>query len=207
MFLINEGPALDGFIQAFRAAKILPEVETADLLARHAQLAAVYRRLAPDMVSSHNDFFKPDNILFDGERVWLIDWEAAFLNDRYADLAVVANSVVTNEAEERVYLQEYFGKPPDEYQLARFFLMQQIAHAFYALAFLLLGSSGEPANLSEKAPDFRDFHRRMWAREVNMADKPTRIVYGRIHWERLLQNMQEPRFNEAVRIVSEPHAS
>jgi hypothetical protein len=61
------------------------------------------------MVSSHNDFFKPDNILFDGHRLWLVDWEAAFLNDRYADLAVVASLVVTNDAEERVYLQEYFG--------------------------------------------------------------------------------------------------
>ena len=70
------------------------------------------------MVSSHNDLFKPDNILFDGKRVWLVDWEAAFLNDRYADLAVAANLVVTNNAEERVYLQEYFGGPPDQYQLA-----------------------------------------------------------------------------------------
>src|SRR5262249_9159598 len=66
----------------------------------------------PDMVSSHNDLFKPDNILFDGQRVWLVDWEAAFRNDRYADLAVVANLVVANEAEERVYLREYSEHRP-----------------------------------------------------------------------------------------------
>ena len=65
-----------------------------------------------------------------------MDWEAAFLNDRYADLAVVANLVVTNDKEEMVYLQEYFDGPPDQYQLARFFLMRQIAHMFYAMAFL-----------------------------------------------------------------------
>ena len=88
------------------------------------------------MVSSHNDLFKPDNILFDGSRVWLVDWEAAFLNDRYADLAVVANLVATNETEERIYLQEYFGQPADAYQLARLFLMKQITHMFYAMAFL-----------------------------------------------------------------------
>ena len=154
MFLMNKGPAVDGFIQKFQAANILPEGESEELLACHAQLAAVYPRHDPDMVSSHNDLFKPDNILFDGHRVWLVDWEAAFLNDRYADLAVVANLVVTNEAEERVYLQEYFGQPPDAYQLARFFLMQQVAHIFYAMAFLLLGSSGRQLNLSENAPDF-----------------------------------------------------
>jgi aminoglycoside phosphotransferase (APT) family kinase protein len=88
MFLINSGAAVDGFIWRFQAANILPEDECAELLARYAQLAAVYPRHDPDMASSHNDLFKPDNILFDGHRVWLADWEAAFLNDRSADLAV-----------------------------------------------------------------------------------------------------------------------
>jgi hypothetical protein len=206
MFLINKGTAVDGFIQRFQAANILPEGESEELLARYAQLAAVYPRHDPDMVSSHNDLFKPDNILFDGHRVWLVDWEAAFLNDRYADLAVVANLVVTNDAEERVYLQEYFGQPPDQYQLARFFLMQQVAHIFYAMVFLLLGSSGRQLNLSENAPDFRDFHRRIWAGEVNLADNQMKTVYGWVHREQLSQNMRQARFYEAVRIVSDRYA-
>ncbi len=206
MFLINKGTAVDGFIQRFQAANILPEGESEELLARYAQLAAVYPRHDPDMVSSHNDLFKPDNILFDGHRVWLVDWEAAFLNDRYADLAVVANLVVTNDAEERVYLQEYFGQPPDQYQLARFFLMQQVAHIFYAMVFLLLGSSGRQLNLSENPPDFRDFHRRIWAGEVNLADNQMKTVYGWVHREQLLQNMRQARFYEAVRIVSDRYA-
>ena len=206
MFLINKGTAVDGFIQRFQAANILPEGESEELLARYAQLAAVYPRHDQDMVSSHNDLFKPDNILFDGHRVWLVDWEAAFLNDRYADLAVVANLVVTNDAEERAYLQEYFGQPPDQYQLARFFLMQQVAHIFYAMVFLLLGSSGRQLNLSENAPDFRDFHRRIWAGEVNLADNQMKTVYGWVHREQLLQNMRQARFYEAVRIVSDRYA-
>jgi hypothetical protein len=46
----------------------------------------------------------------------MVDWEAAFQNDRYADLAVVANMLVTNEMEVQTSLQEYFGIPPDSYQ-------------------------------------------------------------------------------------------
>ena len=207
MFLINKGPAVDGFIQKFHAANILPEGKTEELLALHAQLAAVYPRHDPDMVSSHNDLFKPDNVLFDGHRLWLVDWEAAFLNDRYADLAVVANLVVTNEAEERVYLQEYFGQPPDQYQLARFILMQQVAHIFYAMAFLFLGSGGKPVNLGEKAPEFQEFHRRIWAHDVNLADNDTKIAYGRVHWNRLLENMRQTRFDEALRIISDRRAN
>jgi hypothetical protein len=207
MFLINKGPELDGFLQRFQAANLLPEKDSREFFARYAQMAAVYPRHDADMVSSHNDLFKPDNILFDGRRIWLIDWEAAFLNDRYADLAVVANLVVSNDAEERVYLQEYFGEPPDEYRLARLFLAQQVAHMFYAMAFLLLGSSGKPIDWNEPAPGFPEFQRRIWAREVDLSDKPTKIVYGRIHWERLLANLRRARFEESVRIVADRRAS
>ena len=207
MFLMNKSPALDRFLQSFQAANLLPKRESEELFARYAQLAGAYSYHARDMVSSHNDLFKPDNILFDGHRTWLVDWEAAFLNDRYADLAVVSNLVVSNEAEEKVYLQKYFGGPPDLYQLARFFLMQQVAHMFYAMAFLLMGSSGKPLDWGEPVPDFNDFHRRCWAGEVNLSDHHTKIVYGRVHWERLLHNLCQTRFNDAMRIVSERHAS
>jgi Phosphotransferase enzyme family len=202
MFLINKGPALDGFLQKFQAANLLPTGESQELFAMYAQVSRAYPHHAPEMVSSHNDLFKPDNILFDGRRVWLVDWEAAFLNDRYADLAVVANLVVTNEAQERVYLEEYFGELPNEYQLARFFLMRQVAHMFYAMGFLFLGSAGQPIDWSETVPEYGDFHRRIWAGEVNLADKHTKIVYGRVHWERLLDNARQSRYNEALRIVS-----
>ena len=111
-FLMNKRAAVDGFIQKVQAANVLPKAESDELFARYAQLAAVYPHHDAEMVSSHNDLFKPDNILFDGQRVWLVDWEAAFLNDRYADLAVVANQVVTNDEEEMIYLQEYFGAAP-----------------------------------------------------------------------------------------------
>jgi hypothetical protein len=207
MFLINKGPAVDGFIKTFQGAKILPKRESEELFAWYAQVAAVYPHHDPDMVSSHNDLFKPDNILFDGHRLWLVDWEAAFLNDRYADLAVVANLVVTNDAEEKRYLQEYFGEPPDEYQRARFFLAQQVAHMFYALVFLLLGSSAKPIDWGETVPEFRDFHRRIWAGELSLDDNETKRVFGRVHWEQILRNMRQARFNEAVRIVSDRHAS
>jgi aminoglycoside phosphotransferase (APT) family kinase protein len=213
LFLMNDGPAVDGFIQRFKTANILPQAESEELFAWHAQLAAAYPHHAPDMVSSHNDLFKPDNTLFDGHRLWLVDWEAAFLNDRYADLAVVANLVVTNdtsndapnEAEEAAYLHEYFGQPPDEYQRARFFLARQVAHMFYAMVYLLLGSSGKPVDLTEKAPEFNAFHRRMWAGEINLTDNDTKLLFGRLHWGQLVQNMRRARYREALKIVSDRH--
>ena len=203
LFLLNQGPALDGFLQKFREMNLLSAAECDDLLARYAQLAAAYPLHEPDMVSSHNDLFKPDNILFDGEHVWLVDWEAAFLNDRYADLAVVANMLVANEAEESVFLQTYFGRLPEPWQSARFFLMQQLAHIFYTMAFLFMGASGGQLSLNENAPDLSEFQRRFWLGEVNLKDSEMKMAYVRFHWEHLLRNMRHPRFDEAVRIVAE----
>lgn len=202
-FLLNKGPALDGFLQNFRTSSILAESETEELLACYEKVAAVYSRLDPDLAPGHNDLFKPDNMLFDGNHLWLVDWEAAFQNDRYADLAVVANMLVTTESEESIYLQEYFGKPPDEYQRARLSVMRQLAHMFYAMAFLTLGSSGKPIDRSEPVSEYSDFQRRFWAREVGLADSHAKTVYGRVHWEQLSQNMRQARFEEALKIVSD----
>ena len=207
MFLMHKGPGLDAFLQSFQAGNMLPKSDTEELFALYAQLAAAYPYHAPDMVSSHNDLFKPDNMLFDGQRMWLVDWEAAFLNDRYADLAVVANLIVHNDADEQSYLQEYFGKKPDDYQLARFLFMRQVAHTFYAMGFLLIGSSGKPVNQSESVPNAGDFQRGLWAGEVNLSDKDVKVVYGRVHLEQLLENAQQARFKEALKIVSDQPAT
>jgi thiamine kinase-like enzyme len=204
--LLNQGPALDGLLQTFRTTSILPENDTRELLAGYRQVAAVYSLLDSDLAPSHNDLFKPDNMLFDSHRLWLVDWEAAFQNDRYADLAVVANMIVTNESEETSYLQEYFGKPPDDYQRARFYLMRQLAHMFYAMAFLTRASSGAPIDRSEPVPAYSDFQRRFWARAVSLSDTHAKTVYGRVHWEQLSQNMRQTRFQEALRIVSRQNA-
>jgi hypothetical protein len=39
-----------------------------------------------------------------------------------------------------------------------------------------------------------------------LADNQMKTIYGRIHWEQLLQNTRQARFNEALRIVSDRHA-
>ena len=198
----NYVTAHNGFVWRFRDAHLLPQGEIEEIFTRYEQVCAAYPRLDSDMVSCHSDL-KPDNILFDGQRVWLVDWQAAFVNDRYFDLAVAANFVLTGDTDEWTYLEQYFGQRPDEYQRARFFLMRQVVQMLSAAVFLLLGSAGKPISESDNRPSFRDFHRRIWAGEVNLADNATKIVYGMVHWEQLLQNMRSTRFDEALGIVSE----
>jgi aminoglycoside phosphotransferase (APT) family kinase protein len=200
-FLLGRNPALEDFIQKVRAAAPLPKDEMDELFALYQRVTAAYPSHDPDRVSCHNDLFKSDNVVFDGSQVWLVDWEAAFLNDRYADLAVVANYVVSNDGEEEIFLSEYFGRPPDEYQRARFFLMQQLVHTFYAMVYLWLGSPGGPIG-GDPAPDLQDMHRRIWTNEIHLGDNQTKTLYGRAHWRQLRKNMRQARFDGAARIVS-----
>jgi aminoglycoside phosphotransferase (APT) family kinase protein len=202
----NYATAHNFFIWRLRGSGLLPDVEIEEVFRRYQQICAAYPRLDKDMVSCHMDL-KPENILFDGSRVWLVDWQAAFVNDRYFDLAIVANFVTDSDTAERTYLAAYFGQPPDEYQLARFFLMRQALHMLSAAVFLLLGSAGKPIRQSANPPSFRDFHERVWAGEVDLADNDLKVAYGLVHWEQLLRNVRQPRFEDALRIVSERNIS
>jgi len=193
------------FIWRLRTANLLPEAEIGEVFRCYERICAVYPRLDADLVSCHMDL-KPENILFDGRRVWLIDWMAAFLNDRYFDLAIVANFVVTNEADERTYLAEYFGQAPDAYQRARFFLMRQVLHMLSAAVFLLLGSAGKPIPEDANPPSFRGFHERIWAGEIDLSDNEWKTVYGQVHWEQFRENMRHARLAEALRVVAERNA-
>jgi thiamine kinase-like enzyme len=201
---VNYLDAMDRFIENFRVANILPDSETADAFELYGQVRDVYPRVEADMVSSHNDL-KPENVLFDGERVWLVDWEAGFLNDRYLDLAVVGNFVATNEQEEKALLREYFDAEPTAYQLARFYLMRQILHMSYAAVFCLMRAAVKPVDVETKVRHYRHFHDRVWAGEISLAGDDERVEYARAHLKQGLVEMHAPRFTESLQIVRDFH--
>lgn len=197
----NYATAQKGFIARFRTAALLPSNELEEVFACFERLSAVYPRIDADMVSSHMDI-KPDNILFDGKRIWLVDWQAGFVNDRYFDLSVAANFLLASTDEEPAYLQRYFDAEPDEYQQARFFLMRQFLHLLSASVFLTIGAGSKPIATAGELPSFEEFHRRLWDGKVNLADKDQQVLAGLVHWNRLLSGIRLPRFEEALRTVS-----
>jgi len=198
---MNYLDVMDRFVRKFQAAKILPESEAGPLFEGYARVASVYPRDDSDMVSSHNDL-KPENILFDGDRVWLVDWEAGFRNDRYVDLAVVANFVITNDAEEEAYLRAYFGEAAGDYRRARLYLMRQLLHMFYPAVLFMFSLRDNAVHSKEKVPDFRDFHNRIWAGELSLAADEARLQYAWVHIKQNLENLGAARFQDALRLIS-----
>jgi hypothetical protein len=81
--------------------------------------------------------------------------------------------------------------------------MRQLLHMFYPAVLMVLNMAGRPTDSNEKTPDFRDFHDRIWAREVSLATKEAKEQYARVHMNQFLQNMRKARFQDAPRIVSD----
>ena len=195
--------ASDAFLKKFQASKIIPESLTKNLFELYARIGNVYpRNDAPNLVSSHNDV-KRDNIIFDGSRPWLVDWEAARLNDRYLDLAAIANFVVKNDEDETGFLRRYFGANFDEYKQARFFLMSQIVHMFCFTLCAIPGSAGRSIDINTSTLSFHAFHDRLWNCEISLADNDQILHYALVHMKELQSNMQSKRFEESLRMLAD----
>ena len=194
------------FVRRFQAAKLLPDSATEEVFRRYADIVKVYPRSDADLVASHNDL-KPQNMRFDGNRIWLVDWESAFLNDEYVDLAIAANFFVKDEAQEEDYLRAYFGER-SEYRRARFYLMRQVLSMFYATLLLLEAArTGLSIAADMTTPDFREYHQDLIADKIDMMKAEAKSEYGMLHLREALRNMRTPRFEEALARVGEFHAS
>lgn len=64
------------------------------------------------IVFGHNDLL-PGNILDDGARLWLVDWEYAGFNSALFDLGGLASNAGMDEAGRAALLERYFGARPD----------------------------------------------------------------------------------------------
>ncbi|MCX7747110.1 MAG: phosphotransferase [Clostridia bacterium] len=199
---VNYFDSMDRIVQTFQSAKFLPDNLTDEIFKNYTRIKNVYPCHSEDLVSCHNDL-KPENIIFDGERAWLVDWEAAFLNDRYLDLAVVANFVVNNDEDEFQYLQNYFGEAPDQYMKARFFLIQQLLHIFYMSIFILYASKSVPIRIDNIKTSFRDFHKCMWEGEIDLSNDENKLQYALVHMNQFLYNINTKRFEDSLNIISE----
>ncbi len=133
---------------------------TAGVLDRHVAGLARIRAEYPSGVaaaSAHNDI-NPRNVLFDGEQLWLVDWELAFGNDPIADLANIANNFSEVSDVDNLVLEGWLGRSPDDDIRRRLALMRDLHRLFYAglmLSDFIGQRAPEPALTAPTADEFR----------------------------------------------------
>jgi thiamine kinase-like enzyme len=95
-----------------------------DDLYRYLMIAEELEKAIGDIRMSfcQNDLL-PANILDDGKRLWLVDWDYAGFNSPLFDLANLSTNAGYGEAEENLLLELYFGKKPDRPLKQRFLAM------------------------------------------------------------------------------------
>jgi thiamine kinase-like enzyme len=74
-------------------------------------------------VPCHNDLL-PANLLHDGRRIRILDWEYAGMGDRYFDLANLAANSALEPAGEALLLEAYWGAPCTPRRLAALRVMR-----------------------------------------------------------------------------------
>lgn len=97
-------------------------------------LARIASAMAWDgpQVASHNDV-SPRNLMSDGARLWLVDWELAWLSDPLVDLAIASTELAVGDALERELLAASFGRAPDRALLARLAVTRLLARLAYGV--------------------------------------------------------------------------
>ena len=157
-----------------------------------------------DKVSSHNDL-NPNNLVCDGEKIWVIDWDAASANDRYVDLAIAANFYVTGDEQENFFLENYFGMQPTAYQKARLFMMRQVCRMVYALLLFETASRTRPphqvfdqdmsnAHLSQVKAQLR-------SGQISLASHEGQLLFGKALLNEAVSCMQQPGFELSIRAL------
>lgn len=118
---------------------------------------------------SHNDV-NPSNILWDGSRAWLIDWEVTGLNHPYYDLATLALFMRLEPELAFQLAARHDGAPLDERSRASFGALRQLAGLLAGLTFLSLVKdlSVRPAATLSAAPSLRSCYQQLSTGELQL---------------------------------------
>jgi len=141
------------------------------------RIAAALRGPEHDVVPCHDDLLGA-NVLGDGGRIWLVDWEYAGMGDRYFDLGNLSINNGFTDADDRALLAAYWDEPCTDRRFAALRLMRSMSDVREGLWGVLQRA------ISELDFDFSDY-----------ADR---------HLRRLAATTADPRFEGWLRDAATP---
>lgn len=150
-------------------------------------------------VSSHNDSI-PSNILFDGERLWMIDWESAYRTDPLVDIAIVSDCLARTPELEDILLQAWLGRTPDQPLRQRLGYVRALTRLYYA-GVLLSASATAPRTAPDTdiaAPTFAEMQAAFRAGRLRIGTPSTKHVLGKMFLASFLTDVATPGFDLSV---------
>jgi aminoglycoside phosphotransferase (APT) family kinase protein len=152
------------------------------------------------LVSCHNDP-NPRNILFDGERVWLIDWEMAFRNDPLVDLAILTTELLEAPELEDVLLRAAFGRMPDRRLRARLGVIRLLTRLYYGCIVLdsLVDTLRPVPDIGLAASSPAAFRAAVAEGRLASGTSETAYAFGQMSLAAFLDGLAKPEFEEMLK--------
>lgn len=178
---VHGGPAIPGLfvplriVEAYRGlalargVRIPPEYDLAAAIGRRIELACLAAPI--ELRPCHNDLLNA-NLIDDGARIRIVDWEYAGMGDPYFDLGNLSINHDMTPDDDAQLLAAYHGSAPAD-RLARLTLMRVVS----------------------------DFREAMWGvlqQGISTLDVDF-AAYAAEHFDRLLVNASTPAFERALR--------
>jgi Ser/Thr protein kinase RdoA (MazF antagonist) len=152
-----------------------------------------------ESVSSHNDPI-PSNVLFDGERLWLIDWESAYRNDPLVDVAIMLDNLARSPELEVALLRAWLGHAPDETICARLSLIRAFTRLYYAGVLLSASAAALGAMRDDdlSAPTVPEFQLAIREGRLKPGASETKHVLGKMFVAAFFFGVAPPGLGAAV---------
>ncbi len=152
------------------------------------------------LVSSHNDAHS-GNLLFDGRRLWLIDWESAYRNDPVVDLATLIDSFGFSPDLEAILVKTWLGRAPDEAFYKRLATVRALTRLYYAGVFLSASAASRTRTVPDadlSVPTLEAFNSSV--RDGARTDSPSETMHilGKMYLASFLSGDAVPRFGAAT---------
>jgi len=140
-------------------------------------LEGIEAALATDgrRVVSHNDL-NPGNVLWDGARAWLVDWEVAGLTHPFYDLATLAMFIQLDEPAALELLGSQEGRALAPEEVAVFTALRRLAALLCGLTFLAM--MPDLALLPAAPPTLAAFYADLRAGAASLADPRGQGAFG-----------------------------
>jgi thiamine kinase-like enzyme len=175
------------------------------LLAPHRELFERIREVYPwrrsGLVSSHNDP-NPQNVIFDGRRLWLIDWETAFCNEPLTDVAILADNFARSPELESALLEGWLGHRGLDVDLrAQLLLMRLLTRLYYAGLLLWIGRMRAPRRDPESdlsAPTPTEFGATVAQGRLKPGSPEALCSLGKMLLASFLDGARVPGFEDAL---------
>jgi aminoglycoside phosphotransferase len=133
----------------------------------------------PRLVVSHNDV-NPGNVLWDGARAWLVDWDVAGLGHPYYDLATLALFLRLEDDVALGLVKRHDCAPLDDRSRTTFRTLRQLVGLLSGLTFLgLVDDLGvRPAPTLSDAPSLVDCYAAMRTGDLDFQSQRGRASMG-----------------------------